>query len=172
MPSSTPIRTLGGAGARDRFELCRETACKRVRTLGDGRRFDAVLVDEEQDLGKSGLDLAWEMLKRGRRMLKPGRQDPGTFIMAMDPDQDIFLQRRREMDWNPPGMTARGRTTIFRRNYRNTREVVGLAWELLFGAVAPAPGHGRARGGPGGYAPGNHGMRGPHGRSAGGQRIG
>lgn len=115
----------------DRFELWRETACKRVRTLGDGKRFDAVLVDEAQDLGKSGLDLAWEMLKRGRRMLKPGRQDPGAFIMAMDPDQDIFLQRRREMDWNPPGMTARGRTTIFRRNYRNTREVVGLAWELL-----------------------------------------
>lgn len=114
-----------------RFELWRETALKRVRTFGDGNRFDAVLVDEAQDLGKSGLDLAWEMLKRGRRMLKPGRQDPGSFIMAMDPDQDIFLQRRREMDWNPPGMTARGRTTIFRRNYRNTREVVGLAWELL-----------------------------------------
>ena len=115
----------------DRFDVRRESASRKAKTLSDADRYDAVLVDEAQDLKSTGLDLAWEMLKRRRRMLMPARQDPGSFVMALDPDQDIFLHRRREMDWNPPGMTARGRTTIFRRNYRNTRQILELAWGVL-----------------------------------------
>ena len=110
----------GDAGFRQR----RESAIEMVQSLNDNERFDAVLVDEAQDLGKSGMDLAWAMLK-------PHPRNMGNFIMALDPDQDIFLRKKREMDWNPPGMTAQGRTTLFRRNYRNTRGILELAWGLL-----------------------------------------
>lgn len=113
-------KTRGDAGFRQR----RESAIEMVQSLNDNERFDAVLVDEAQDLGKSGMDLAWAMLK-------PHPRDMGNFIMALDPDQDIFLRKKREMDWNPPGMTAQGRTTLFRRNYRNTRGILELAWGLL-----------------------------------------
>lgn len=123
----TARRHKGG----DRFDVRRESAARKAKNISDADRFDAVLVDEAQDLKNTGLDLAWEMLKRRRRMLMPARQDPGSFVMALDPDQDIFLHRRRQMDWNPPGMTARGRTTLFRRNYRNTRQILELAWGVL-----------------------------------------
>ncbi len=113
------------------FRLRRKSALDNVRTSGDDVRFDAVFVDEAQDLDKDGLDLAWEMLKPKRRMLKPGHHNPGTFVMAEDPDQDIFLRKGRRVDWNPPGLTARGRSTVFRRNYRNTRPILNLTWGLL-----------------------------------------
>lgn len=106
------------------FQQRRESAIEMVQSLNDDERFDAVLVDEAQDLGKTGMDLAWAMLK-------PQPRDTGNFIMALDPDQDIFLRKQREMDWNPPGMTAQGRTTLFRINYRNTRGILELAWGLL-----------------------------------------
>ncbi len=147
---------LADPGARkakgsDRFEIRRRSAVRAAKKLHDGARFDAVLVDEAQDLGPTGMDLAWEMLKQKRRRSMSGRPAPGkplpggrisgrlmseprndgNFVMAMDPDQDIFVSRRREMNWNPPGMTARGRTTIFRLNYRNTRQTLELAWGFL-----------------------------------------
>ncbi len=36
------------------------------------------------------------------------------------------------MNWNPPGVTARGRTTILRDNYRNTKQILDFA----LGAIA------------------------------------
>ena len=113
-------RIRGDAG----FQQRRESAIETVQSLKDDERFDAVLVDEAQDLGKTGMDLAWAMLK-------PQPRDTGNFIMALDPDQDIFLRKQREMDWNPPEMTAQGRSTLFRVNYRNTRGILELAWGLL-----------------------------------------
>ena len=88
--------------------------------LGDSEKYNMVLVDEAQDLEGSHLDLAYAMLKPGK----------DHFVMALDSAQNIY---RRRMKWNPPGMTARGRSTILRRNYRNTREILGLAVELLMG---------------------------------------
>lgn len=35
------------------------------------------------------------------------------------------------MRWNPPGSTARGRTTLLRTNYRNTKEILEFAWRFL-----------------------------------------
>ena len=50
--------------------------------------------------------------------------------MALDSAQNVY---RRSMTWNPPGVTARGRSTVFRRNYRNTREILRFAWSFLEG---------------------------------------
>ena len=100
------------------FEERRREALEIAGTLEDSDRFDMVLVDEAQDLGASGLDLAWAMLKSNR----------DHFVIALDSAQKVY---RRRMTWNPPGMTARGRSTVLRTNYRNTREILDPALEIL-----------------------------------------
>ena len=102
------------------FDQRRRDAKEAVADIDESRLFDMVLVDEAQDLDEAGLDLAWAMLKPGR----------DHFVMALDGAQMIY---RRRMTWNPPGMTARGRTTILDVNYRNTRQILDLGQQLLAG---------------------------------------
>ena len=115
-------------GARADFDKRRRDALEAVSGIGESRLFDMVLVDEAQDLDETGLDLAWAMLKPGR----------DHFVLALDGAQMIY---RRRMTWNPPAMTARGRTTILDVNYRNTRQVLDLGRELLAGFGQAAPSH-------------------------------
>ena len=75
-------------------------------------------MDEAQDLGESGLELAWAMLK----------PDRDHFVIALDSAQKVY---RRRMTWNPPSTTARGRATVLRTNYRNTREILDPALAIL-----------------------------------------
>ena len=131
----------GLAGKNDRrrrpdFEEMRKRAAEKAERLPDSKRYDAVLVDEAQDFDGAGLDLAYAMLKPSRRDLGAAGQglrsyNAGHFVMALDSAQNIY---RRAMTWNPPGLTARGRSTVFRRNYRNTREILSFAWTFLEGA--------------------------------------
>ena len=109
------------------FDKRRRDALEAVSGVDESMLFDMVLVDEAQDLDETGLDLAWAMLRPGR----------DHFVMALDGAQMIY---RRRMTWNPPAMTARGRTTILDVNYRNTRQVLNLGRELLagFGQAAPS----------------------------------
>lgn len=116
-------RTLGDEEQPD-FARRRRDAVEAVSSIDEPLLFDMVLVDEAQDLDESGLDLAWAMLKPGR----------AHFVMALDGAQMIY---RRRMTWNPPGMTARGRTTILDVNYRNTREILDLGQRLLAGVDQP-----------------------------------
>ena len=102
------------------FDRRRRAAIQAVTALDHSKLFDMVLVDEAQDLDEAGLNLAWAMLKPGR----------DHFVMALDGAQMIY---RRRMTWNPPGITARGRTTILDVNYRNTRQILDLGRELLVG---------------------------------------
>ena len=118
------------------FEQLREQAAVKARRLPDSRRYDVVLVDEAQDFDHHALDLAYAMLKPSRRDLGAAGQNlrsyrAGHFVMALDSAQNVY---RRSMTWNPPGLTARGRTTVFRRNYRNTREILWFAWTFLEGS--------------------------------------
>ena len=106
--------------SRPDFDRRRRDALAAVSGIDEAELFDMVLVDEAQDLDTTGLDLAWAMLKPGRT----------HFVMALDGAQMLY---RRRMAWNPPGMTARGRTTILDVNYRNTREVLDLGQQLLAG---------------------------------------
>jgi hypothetical protein len=102
------------------FPRRRRDALEAVRGIDESELFDLVLVDEAQDLDEAGLNLAWAMLKQGR----------DHFVMALDGAQMIY---RRRMAWNPPGRTARGRTTVLDVNYRNTREILDLGLRLLMG---------------------------------------
>ena len=132
------FRLAGQAGRRNiDFENLRSRAVAAANRLPDSRRFDIVMVDEAQDFDHAGLDLAYAMLRQSRRNLQPtglglSSYQAGHLVLALDSAQNVY---RRSMTWNPPEMTARGRTTVFRRNYRNTRQILELAWNFLDGSA-------------------------------------
>ncbi|WP_419554313.1 3'-5' exonuclease [Candidatus Poriferisodalis sp.] len=118
---------IDDAGAKPDFEQRRRDTTALLRTLTEAQRrergYDMVLVDEAQDLGADGLDMAWELFK----------PDRDHFVMAFDGAQRVYRGNRRR--WYPPGMTAQGRTKVFDVNYRNTEQVLEEAL-LALGDVA------------------------------------
>ena len=106
------------------WERKRAEALKVARRLPAEERYHLVLVDEAQDLSKSHLDLAYEMVIKG-----PAEEM--DFVVAFDSAQDIY---RRKTLWNPLDMTARGRSTVMSVNYRNTREILEFAMNFLTGS--------------------------------------
>ena len=115
------LSDAGGSPGEEKkpdYERRRMEARAVALGLDNSKRYDMVLVDEAQDLGQSGLDLAWAMLKEGR----------DHFVIALDSAQNVY---RRRMTWNPPDRTAQGRSTVLRINYRNTREILDPALEVL-----------------------------------------
>jgi len=107
------VKGDGGAWTQARLD-----AAAKLRSAGG--RFDVVLVDEAQDLDVAGLDLAFAALRRNRE----------DFVIALDGAQNVY---RKSARWNPPDQTARGRSTIMRVNYRNTKEILELAHRFLGG---------------------------------------
>ena len=134
---------LAGQGSRKSaldFDALALEASKIARHQPDSERFDAVLVDEAQDFDHLRLNLAYAMLTSDRleppNLLSPDRDN---FVMAYDIAQNVY--RRGGARWNPPGVdahgrprTARGRSTVFRMNYRNTREILEFSMNLLAGS--------------------------------------
>lgn len=127
---SLAFQILNGAGKsfdpknNDDWERLRREALKIVSRWPADNLYHLVLVDEAQDLRKSHLDLAYAMVRSGR----PEEKD---FVVAYDSAQDIY--RRRTL-WNPPELTARGRSSIMTVNYRNTREILEFAMNFLTGS--------------------------------------
>ena len=114
-------------------------AIETAKRLPESRRYDMVLVDEGQDFDHARLDLAHTMLKASRLEPDPQRPDRDNFIVALDAAQNVY--GRSGVRWNPPGVdaqgrrrTARGRSTVFRKNYRNTREILEFAMNFLAGS--------------------------------------
>jgi len=104
----------------------RNDAARLLGGSNESHRYDIVLVDEAQDLDAAGLSLAFAALKSKRE----------DFVIALDGAQNLYRKKAR---WNPPrpqGTTARGRTTVLKRAYRNTREIAELAWHFLCEAGA------------------------------------
>lgn len=133
---------LAGWGSRrgkPDFDALVLEAERKARRLPDAERFDAVLVDEAQDFDHPRLNLAYSMLKSDRMRPDPAQPDRDNFVMAYDVAQNVY--RRGGARWNPTGVdaqgrsrTARGRSTVFRKNYRNTREILEFAMNFLAGS--------------------------------------
>lgn len=90
----------------------------KSRRARDAGQFDAVLVDEAQLLQANWLIAA-------RLALKQPDSEHSHLFVAGDGTQSVF--RKRTFTWADVGINARGRTTILKRNYRNTQEIVDAA---------------------------------------------
>lgn len=119
-------RVLRDSGRRDptgddKWERIREIAAEHLRSprCASEFKYDAVLVDEGQDFDPLMLDVAFAAL----------RDPEGDFVIAMDGVQNIY--RRTGRAWRANGKTAQGRTNVLRVNYRNTHEILDLAYALL-----------------------------------------
>ena len=109
-------RRAHGETPDEKFHNARLLAASSLSSKGGD--FDVVLVDEAQDLDNAGLDVAYASLRKGR----------DDFIMALDGAQNVYRKNAR---WNPPDQSARGRTTILRQNYRNTKEILEFGIRFL-----------------------------------------
>jgi hypothetical protein len=80
-------------------------------------QYTALLIDEAHDLADDWITAAVKMV------------DPATksLLVLYDDAQSIYQKKRRKLSFAKLGVEARGRTEILKLNYRNTREVLGVA---------------------------------------------
>lgn len=90
-------------------------------------QYGAVMVDE-------GHDFQQEWLKIIARMVDP---DTNSLLLLYDDAQSIYTGKRRAFSFSSVGVQAKGRTTILRLNYRNTAEVLSVAYEFAKEYIAP-----------------------------------
>ena len=84
-------------------------------------QYSAVMVDE-------GHDFAPEWLKLVAQMVNPCTD---SFLVLYDDAQNLYGQRaKRQFSLKELGIKAQGRTTILKLNYRNTAQVLMLAYEF------------------------------------------
>ena len=83
-------------------------------------QYSAVMIDEGHDFEQEWLKLIVQMI------------DPNTnsLLMLYDDAQSIYKKRRLNFPLSSAGIEARGRTTILRLNYRNTREILSFAYDF------------------------------------------
>lgn len=91
-------------------------------------QYGAVLIDEGHDF-----DPAW--LKLVVQMVDP---ETNSFLLLYDDAQSLYgKQKRRAFTFAKVGIQALGRSTILRLNYRNTTEVLAVAYEFAREAMTP-----------------------------------
>jgi hypothetical protein len=90
-------------------------------------QYGAVMVDE-------GHDFEQEWLKIIAQMVDP---DTNSLLLLYDDAQSIYSGKRRKFSFSSVGVQAKGRTTILRLNYRNTAEVLSVAYEFAKEYIAP-----------------------------------
>jgi hypothetical protein len=91
-------------------------------------QYGAVLIDEGHDFEPAWLQLVAQMV------------DPqsNSLLVLYDDAQSIYGKaRRRKFSFASVGIDARGRTTILRLNYRNTAEVLAVAYEFARDVLTP-----------------------------------
>jgi UvrD-like helicase C-terminal domain/Nuclease-related domain/AAA domain len=83
-------------------------------------QYGAVMVDEGHDFQPEWFQLIAQMV------------DPETnsVLVLYDDAQSIYGRARRKFSFSSVGIQAQGRTTILRLNYRNTTEVLAVAYEF------------------------------------------
>ena len=92
-------------------------------------QYGAVMIDEGHDFKPEWLNLVAQMV------------DPSTnaLLVLFDDAQSIYDSRtKRKFSFSSVGIQAQGRTTILRLNYRNTAEVLSVAYEFAKDFMTPA----------------------------------
>jgi superfamily I DNA/RNA helicase/mRNA-degrading endonuclease RelE of RelBE toxin-antitoxin system len=93
-------------------------ALDELASCGEGALYDAVIVDEAQDLRPIEIELV--------ARLAGGRNSPRLTLLA-DPQQSIYY---KGISWREAGVEIVGRTKTLTKNFRNTREILAAAWSL------------------------------------------
>jgi superfamily I DNA and RNA helicase len=91
--------------------------------------YDAIFVDEGQDLDEEEFQVLHELV----------RPDPATgertLIIFYDDAQNLYGRQRP--NWAQLGIDLKGRSHVMRECFRNTKEIISLAFNVLLGAQAP-----------------------------------
>ena len=91
-------------------------------------QYGAVLIDE-------GHDFEPDWLRIVSQMVDP---DTNSLLVLYDDAQALYgARRKRGFSFAEVGIQARGRTTILRLNYRNTAEVLAMAYEFAREVMTP-----------------------------------
>ena len=90
-------------------------------------QYGAVLIDE-------GHDFQSEWLKLVVQMVDP---ETNSLLLLYDDAQSIYGGHRRKFSFKSVGVQAQGRTTILKLNYRNTVEVLNVAFEFAKDVLTP-----------------------------------
>ena len=94
-------------------------------------QYSAVMIDE-------GHDFAPEWLKLVAQMVNPSTD---SLLVLYDDAQNLYGQRaKRQFSFKALGIKAQGRTTILKLNYRNTAQVLMLAYEFAKEIMQPTDG--------------------------------
>jgi hypothetical protein len=92
-------------------------------------QYGAVMIDE-------GHDFRPEWLKLVAQMVDP---ETNSLLVLYDDAQSIYESgSKRKFNFSSIGIQAKGRTTILRVNYRNTTEVLSVAYEFAKEFIEPA----------------------------------
>lgn len=90
-------------------------------------QYGALLIDE-------GHDFRPEWLKLIAQMVDP---ETNSLLVLYDDAQSIYAKGRRKISFKQLGIQAQGRTTILRLNYRNTAEVLAVAYAFAQHVLSP-----------------------------------
>src|SRR5262245_8056904 len=84
------------------------------------QQYDAVLIDEAHDFEPDWFRCVTRFLKGGPE---------GDLLIALDGAQNLY-NRSHTFTWKGVGVQAQGRTRWLDRNYRNTEQILELAWQV------------------------------------------
>ena len=91
-------------------------------------QYGALLIDEGHDFEESWLQLVVQMIDK----------ESNSLLMLYDDAQSIYKSKAGlGFSLSSVGIQARGRTTILKLNYRNTREILEYAYEFSHDYMAP-----------------------------------
>lgn len=115
--------------AKDFNEYSQQLVVQLGRSIDAGRvprhQYGAVLIDEGHDFEPEWLQIAVEMVA----------PETGSLLLLYDDAQSIY--RRRKFSLLSVGVHASGRTTVLRLNYRNTAEILNVAYRFAEHVLAP-----------------------------------
>jgi len=104
------------------YEQARRDALHGVRSGWIAERYDGVVIDEAQDLNPTVIRLLLELAK-----------SPDRLFLTADSNQCIYGNGFRWTDVHHD-LQVQGRTSVLRRNFRSTQQIVDAASAFLHGA--------------------------------------
>ena len=112
------------------FEACVERVIHSVdRKLIPSGQYDAVLIDEGHDFQPAWFELVVQMI----------HPDSNSLLVLYDDAQSIYSGKKKtRFSFSSVGIQAKGRTTILKLNYRNTKEILAVARAFADDLLAPA----------------------------------